>query len=211
MSQAQNREPELGIVGEVADSEQIRRADDNTSQKLVGENLRRYRILLDLIHHERLVILRLDQSFLAANLALSIGVVLILLSFPADLEIIAKPKESNPMARTFLLLLLTMGMGLCTYWTAQSLRLQMRLKLRYFQTRAVERAMGNPNTNLLSDEATFFNKHELVASDGLEKMLYPDSLDGFMGHLRMRAWSWFLPCMFFVSYFYAAVYLLVEL
>ena len=57
----------------------------------------------------------------------------------------------------YVLFWLVIGMYVCTFWIATSLRLQLKLKLRYFQARYLERKMDAAGENFFFDEGLFFN------------------------------------------------------
>lgn len=101
---------------------------------------------------------------------------------------------------------LVIGMATCTYWAASSIRLQLKLKLRYFQARFFERKMDSHGENIISDEAPFFapSIRQLESPDKKEHLYYPIEglvrMDGFMGAAKQRHFSWFLPLIFFTGY-----------
>jgi hypothetical protein len=101
---------------------------------------------------------------------------------------------------------LVIGMAMCTYWAATSIRLQLKLKLRYFQARYFERKMGSPGEYIISDEALFFmpSIRRVESPDKKEHLHYPMEglvrMDGFVGAAKQRHFSWFLPLIFFTAY-----------
>jgi hypothetical protein len=103
-------------------------------------------------------------------------------------------------------LILTIGMSINVYWVTFAMRLQLKLKLRYFQARSVERKMDCAGENIFSDENIFFDPdvHHLDSYDNKEKLIYPaegvTSMDGFIGRIKPRHFSWMLPCLFIAIY-----------
>lgn len=103
-------------------------------------------------------------------------------------------------------LILTIGMSVNVYWVTFAMRLQLKLKLRYFQARAIERKMNCIGETIFSDENIFFDPgiHHLDSYDNKETLAYPaeglTSMDGFIGRIKPRHFSWMLPCLFIAIY-----------
>jgi len=103
-------------------------------------------------------------------------------------------------------LVLTVGMTVNVYWVTFAMRLQLKLKLRYFQARSIERKMNCIGESIFSDENIFFDPeiHHLDSYDNKERLLYPveglTSMDGFIGNIKPRHFSWMLPCFFIAIY-----------
>jgi hypothetical protein len=57
----------------------------------------------------------------------------------------------------FFLFWLVIGMSVCAFWIASGMRLQLKLKLRYFEARYLERKMDLAGENFCSDEDIFFD------------------------------------------------------
>jgi hypothetical protein len=101
---------------------------------------------------------------------------------------------------------LSIGMVLCAYWIAFAMRLQLKLKLRYFQVRYLERKIDSPGENFFSDEEIFFDSKErkIESPDKKELLQYPTKgfirLDGFMGTAKPRHLTWILAGIFFIIY-----------
>jgi hypothetical protein len=106
----------------------------------------------------------------------------------------------------FVLFSLVIGMAICLYWAASAIRLQLKLKLRYFQVRFLERKMNCLGECIFSDESVFFDPDiRLIESpDNKETLYYPTSgiarMDGFIGSAKPRYFSWLMPIMFFAMY-----------
>lgn len=109
---------------------------------------------------------------------------------------------------------LVIGMYLCVFWIASSLRLQLKLKLRYFQARYLERKMDAAGESFFSEEGIFFNPkiRKIERPDEEETLRYPvkgfKRMDGFIGAAKPRHLTWILPCVFFVFYLITFCYYL---
>lgn len=114
----------------------------------------------------------------------------------------------------FSLFWLLIGLYICTFWIATSLRLQLKLKLRYFQARYLERKMDSAGENFFSDEGLFFNPEirKIESPDEKEILEYPTKgfkrMDGFVGAAKPRHLTWILPGVFFIFYVFTLIYLL---
>jgi len=101
-----------------------------------------------------------------------------------------------------------LAIGICinTFWVASSMRLQLKLKLRYFQARYLERKLNRDGEYIFSDESLFFNPEigEVKSPDGKETVLYPKegilAMDGHIGSAKPRTLSLVMPLMFFIIY-----------
>jgi hypothetical protein len=117
----------------------------------------------------------------------------------------------------YLLFWLTIGMVLCVFWTASAMRLQLKLKLHYFQARYLERKMDSAGEYFFSDEGIFFD-HEIQkieSPDQKEIVQYPmkglSRMDGFLGAAKPRYLTWILPSIFFILYLLIFIDTLVEI
>jgi len=103
-------------------------------------------------------------------------------------------------------IILTIGMSVNVYWVTFAMRLQLKLKLRYFQARSIERKMNCLGESIFSDESIFFDPeiYHLDSYDNKERLTYPveglTSMDGFIGNIKPRHFSWMLPCFFIATY-----------
>jgi hypothetical protein len=103
---------------------------------------------------------------------------------------------------------LMIGMAIDAHWVASAMRAQLKLKLRYFQARAMERIFNSAGEYIFSDESAFFNPNirELKSPDNKESLQYPMSgiarMDGFIGSAKPRYFSWMLPCLFIAVYWF---------
>ena len=116
----------------------------------------------------------------------------------------------------FALFWLIIGMYICTFWIASSLRLQLKLKLRYFQARYLERKMDSAGENFFSDEGLFFNPkiRKIESPDEKEILEYPvkgfKRMDGFVGSAKPRHLTWILPSVFFIFHVLTFFYFLFD-
>ncbi len=116
---------------------------------------------------------------------------------------------------TFLLLWSALGMLVCVLWITTSMRLQLKLKLRYFQARYLERKMDSAGENFCSDEGIFFNPkiRKIESPDKKELLQYPTKglvrMDGFIGAAKSRYLTWILPSIFFLFYLVTCIYFLL--
>jgi hypothetical protein len=117
----------------------------------------------------------------------------------------------------YLLFWLTIGMVTCLFWTSSAMRLQLKLKLRYFQARYLERKMDSAGEYFFSDEDIFFD-HEIrkiESPDKKEIVQYPmkglSRMDGFLGAAKPRYLSWILPSIFFILYLVIFIDTLVDI
>ncbi len=112
----------------------------------------------------------------------------------------------NPVFMLFLLFTHAIGISINAYWTASSTRAQLKLKLRYFQARYLERKLNCNGENIVSDESLFFNPsiRKVESPDGKETVFYPMEgflrMDGFIGAAKPRVLSLLMPFLFFIIY-----------
>jgi hypothetical protein len=110
------------------------------------------------------------------------------------------------MTTYFFLFWLAIGMFVCVVWIASAMRLQLKLKLRYFQARYLERKMDSAGESFCSDENLFFNPkiRNIESPDKKEILQYPvkglTRMDGFIGAAKPRHLTWILPSIFFILY-----------
>ena len=116
---------------------------------------------------------------------------------------------------SFLLFWFALGMFVCVLWITSSMRLQLKLKLRYFQARYLERKMDSAGENFCSDEGIFFNPEirKIESPDKKELLQYPvkglSRMDGFIGAAKSRYLNWILPSIFFFFYLVTWIYFLL--
>ena len=115
----------------------------------------------------------------------------------------------------YVLFWFVIGMFVCAFWIASAMRLQLKLKLRYFQARYLERKMDSAGENFCSDENTFFDPKiwKIESPDKKELLQYPVKgfawMDGFLGAAKPRYQTWMLPSIFFFLYLLTWIYFLL--
>jgi len=117
----------------------------------------------------------------------------------------------------YLLFWLAIGMFLCVFWISSSMRLQLKLKLHYFQARYLERKMDSVGENFFSDEGIFFNPEirKIESPDQKELLQYPAKgltwMEGFLGAAKPRYPTWILPSIFFILYVLTFIDTLIDI
>ena len=112
----------------------------------------------------------------------------------------------NPVFLLFLLFTHSIGISINAYWTVSSTRSQLKLKLRYFQARYLERKLNRKGEYIISDESLFFNPsiRKVESPDGKETVLYPMEgflrMDGFIGAAKPRILFLLMPFLSFIIY-----------
>ncbi len=120
---------------------------------------------------------------------------------------VAVGEIAHPMKSKYIVMVLfVIGEFVCLYWVISSMRIQLKLKLRYFQARTIERKLDMPGEAMISDESVFFNPTigYVESFDKQEKVVYPREgavrMDGFAGSAKPRHLTWVLPALFFFIY-----------
>ena len=122
----------------------------------------------------------------------------------------------SSMELLLVLFCLVIGMAICVYWAAYAIRIQLKLKLRYFQARFLERKMDCAGECIFSDEAFFFDPavRRIDSPDKRESLSYPTDgltrMDGFIGAAKPRYFSWFMPMLFFVMYWVIFIWIIIK-
>lgn len=138
-------------------------------------------------------------------LSLNIFVFLFIVNFVSPLL----RKSSYALTHIDLVLIffcLVIGIFINAYWVAFAMRMQLKLKLRYFQVRFLERKLNCIGECIFSDESIFFDPdiRHLESPDNKEILKYPTSgltrMDGFIGAAKPRLFSWIMPCLFIAIY-----------
>ena len=117
----------------------------------------------------------------------------------------------NPIFMLFIFFSHTIGILINAYWTVSSTRLQLKLKLRYFQARYLERKLDSSGEYIISDESFFFNSEirKVESPDEKETVFYPTEgflrMDGFIGAAKPRFLSLMMPFLFFIIYLLSLV------
>jgi hypothetical protein len=172
---------------------------EETNEKM-QQSVQKYHLLMEMIGMMENRLIRFEIVYLIIN-------ILILLTSTISLGLL---KSLGPrlfyLGAAYPLVWLSIGMLLCALWIAFAMRLQLKLKLRYFQVRYLERKIDSPGENFFSDEEIFFNTKtgKIESSDKKELLQYPTKgfthMDGFMGRAKPRYLTWMLPSIFFIIY-----------
>ncbi len=179
---------------------------DEANEKM-EQTLQKYLMLMNLIGIMEDRLLRSEIVYLIVN-------VFIFFTSTISLNIL-KPFGSSYfyISTYFFLFWLVIGMFVCIFWIASAMRLQLKLKLRYFQARYLERKMDSEGENFCSDEDIFFNSkiRNIESPDKKELLQYPvkglTRMDGFIGAAKPRHLTWMLPSIFFILYLLAFIHM----
>lgn len=151
--------------------------------------IRKYLLLTRTINTMQLRLALLETIYLLVD-------VLVLLFTIYYMSILSKRGLHNaaPMELSFVYFLVTLGISICAYWIISSMRLHMRLKLRYFQARALERKLGAEGEYLFTDEEHFNHENQSLTSfDGKETIHYPANMDGVIASAKPRVLTVYMP------------------
>jgi hypothetical protein len=172
---------------------------DETNEK-TEQTMQKYLMLMNLIAMMEDRLCRSEMVYLIVN---------IFIFFTSTISLnMLKPFGSSYfyISTYFFLFWLVIGMFVCIYWIASAMRLQLKLKLRYFQARYLERKMDSAGENFCSDEDIFFESkiRRIESPDKNELLQYPVKgfarMDGFIGAAKPRHLTWILPSIFFILY-----------
>jgi hypothetical protein len=142
----------------------------------------------------------------------------VLIFFACVLQVIRlgdRPAQTaGTISSAAVLMSLVVGMAVSAYWVAYSMRLQLRLKLRYFQARHLERKLGGVGEDILTGDAHFNkDRNELESPDGVETIVYPRKgalrMDGVFGGAKPRVLSALMPAVFFILFLTFFIWILV--
>ncbi|MBF0607676.1 MAG: hypothetical protein SFH39_11205 [Candidatus Magnetobacterium sp. LHC-1] len=115
------------------------------------------------------------------------------------------------------LFFIVIGEFTCLYWIISSMKIQMKLKLRYFQARYMERKQGLRDEAFFTDESSYFNPAVgyLESPDNRERVDYPKAgatrMDGFAGSAKPRHLSWAMVTVLFFIYIVLMVFVLLQM
>jgi hypothetical protein len=172
---------------------------DETNEK-TEQTVQKYLLLMNMIGTMEDRLLRSEMVFLIVN---------IFIFFTSTISLnILEPFGSSYfyISNYFFLFWLVIGMFVCVFWIASAMRLQLKLKLRYFQARYLERKIDSAGENFCSDEDIFFDPkiRNIESPDKKELLQYPvkglTRMDGFIGAAKPRHLTWMLPSIFFILY-----------
>lgn len=174
---------------------------DETNEN-VQQTVQKYILLMKTISIMENRFVRSDIAYLIIN---------IFIFFSSTLSL----NREGFFGNSFLLFWFALGMLVCVLWITTSMRLQLKLKLRYFQARYLERKMDSAGENFCSDEGIFFNPaiRKIESPDKKELLQYPvkglGRMDGFIGAAKSRYLNWILPSIFFFFYLVTWIYFLL--
>lgn len=174
---------------------------NNVEQETNFAAIEKYKSLISMISRTEDRLRLLDFAYIFLN------VVVLLFSIMNVSHLVQKVNYIlTYMDYALIYLILIVGMSINIYWVAFVMRIQLKLKLRYFQARSIERRLDSQNEKIFSDEDIFFDPdiRRIESSDGKEACKYPTTgltrMDGLVGSLKPRHFSWLLPCMFITIY-----------
>jgi hypothetical protein len=168
-----------------------------------------YLRLVDTINEHQSRLVWSELVFIAFEVAIFFGCVVQVIRM-GD-----RPIQSvGTISSATVLVSLVIGIAVSAYWIAYSMRLQLRLKLRYFQARYLERKLGGIGEDIFAGDARF-NKDmtTLESPDGVETIVYPRKgalrMDGLFGGAKPRVLSVLMPGLFFILFMTLFIWILV--
>jgi len=173
--------------------------------------LQKYRLLVKIIGHLENRMIRSEMVYLIINLFIFFASTICfnLVKFFGS--------SYFYLSAHYLLFWLAIGMFLCVFWIASSMRMQLKLKLHYFQARYLERKMNSAGESFFSDEGIFFDPEirRIESPDQKEVLQYPAKglpwMEGFLGSAKPRYPTWVLPSIFFILYVLTFINVLVDI
>jgi len=176
---------------------------DNNQEKTPGVSPEKYIALMNSITNMEDRLRWSDLIYLFLNIIVLLSTVFFIFSLVRNVDYYLTYVD---LALIFSCLMI--GMSIDAHWVASAMRAQLKLKLRYFQARSMERMFNNAGEYIFSDESIFFNPNirQLKSPDNKESLQYPTSglarMDGFIGSAKPRYFSWMLPCLFIAIYWF---------
>jgi len=174
--------------------------DETNGQK--EQTVQKYLLLMNMICTMENRLVRSEMVYLIVN---------IIIFFSSTISL----SRTRFFGYPYLLFWFVIGMVVCAFWVASAMRLQLKLKLRYFQARYLERKMDAAGENFCSDENNFFDPRirKIESPDKKELLQYPvkgfTRMDGFIGAAKPRYLTWILPGIFFLLYLVTWIYFLL--
>ncbi|MCX5717954.1 MAG: hypothetical protein NTW44_06555 [Nitrospirae bacterium] len=174
---------------------------DKVEQRTDNETANKYMVLLSVISDMEDRLRWTEIFFLFLNIVVLLFTITFISSVIHKVNYILTYMD---LALFFICIII--GMSINAYWTAFAMRVQLKLKLRYFQARFMERKLNCAGEYIYSDESIFFDPaiRRLESPDNKETLHYPTSgltrMDGFIGAAKPRYFSWLLPCLFVTIY-----------
>lgn len=190
--------------------------ENNESQNEINDIKETQLAYLNLISH-----IRGSESRLSWLAPMFIGINLFIIFFVFRLTTECLAQLYNPVVVNtnlfFVCLLSAIGTAVSTFWAAYAIRMQLKLRLRYFQARYLERKINRPGEYIISDEAIFFDKESqnLKSPDLQETLIYPKSgflrMDGFIGGAKPHHFLLLMPSMFFCIHVVIFIWLIIRI
>lgn len=182
---------------------------NNVEQEKTGAiTMERYKILINIITRTEDRLRLLDFAYVSLNIVILLFVITFISHLIRQINYIL-----TYMDYALIYLIILTGISINVYWIAFVMRIQLKLKLRYFQARSVERKF-NTSENIFSDEDIFFDPavRRLESADGKETLEFPTKgftrMDGALGALKPRHFSWLLPSCFIAIYWVVFILLI---
>ena len=183
--------------------------EEEANPKADDKTLSIYLRLFDAIHEQQARLAWSEIVFIIVE------VVIFLACISQITRIGDRPAETaDTIGFAAILTTLALGMMVGVYWIGYASRLQLRLKLRYFQARYLERKLGGVGEDVLTGD-TRFNKDTttLESPDGEETIVFPYGASvqpsGVLESSRRRLLSVVTPSIFFVIFGALFVWMLV--
>ena len=172
----------------------------------------KYLSLLSIIEHIESRLKWSETGYTAINLIVFFPTIF----FAANVfeKIALRPLQGHDVL--FVLFCHVIGIIINAHWATSAMRLQLKLKLRYFQARYLERKLDEKGEFFLTDESVFFNPSvgRLESPDRKETVVYPKEgvlrMDGFVGAAKPRLFSLLMPTLFFLIFLSSFVTILLS-
>ena len=174
---------------------------EDSEKNTEKETTKKYLAMVSLIHESEKCLRGSEIAYIFLNLSVFFPTI-----FYTSSVISRTVHTLNALDMLFILLCHVFGLAINTYWTASSMRMQLKLKLRYFQARFLERKLNRAGEFIFSDESVFFNPEigKIESPDGEETVYFPNEgplrMDGFVGSAKPRVLSLLIPTIFFIIY-----------
>jgi hypothetical protein len=174
---------------------------DETSEK-AQQTVQKYLLLMTMIGNMENRLVRSEMVYLVISIFIFLSSTLFF-------------NRKGLLCSSLVLYWSALGMFVCIVWITSSLRLQLKLKLHYFQARYLERKMDAAGESFCSDESIFFNSQirKIESPDKKETLEYPmkgvSRTDGFIGAAKSRYLTWIIAGIFFFFYLVTSIYFLL--
>lgn len=183
--------------------EKMEKADESTERK--------YLALMSMVSEMERRLNFSELTFLFLNIV--IFGLLVISIFPVKQQLAPTMSSLEIMLVLFCLIV---GMTVSTYWTSYASRLELNLKVKYFQMRYFERKMNREGENVFSGLRPFFSPGigKLECPDQKEILSFPRghifSIDGKLGSIQPKHISLFVPFLFFIIYVFIFWFIVIQ-